>query len=121
MKPYKNSKIKTSISSHINNYLKDNKIKRTHFGTSLGVTLTTVNRWLDGVCIPEIELFPKICEMLDITIYDFIGIENPNALTPDEKNLLTQYSSDISFRTLIDRYRSEEFFREIVNKLINLE
>lgn len=115
----KNPKTKQSISNHIKTYLSNNNMTMTSFGKLFNVTRPTVKRWIDCDCVPELELFPAICELLNITIYEFIGVEDPNKLTEVEFEIIESYHNNENFRVLIDRYRSDSKFRNDIDKMIN--
>lgn len=115
----KNQNVKSSISKHIKNYLLNNNISKLQFGKIFNVSHTTVNRWLSEYCVPELELFPAICDLLNITIYEFIGVEDPNKLTETEFEIIESYHNNENFRQLIDRYRSDSKFRNDIDKLMN--
>ena len=38
------------------------------------ISHTTVNRWINELCVSELELFSSLCELLNVTIYQFIGV-----------------------------------------------
>lgn len=111
-------KTRIAISNNIKDYLERNNMTMTAFGKIFNVTRPTVKRWIDCDCAPELELFPSICELLNITIYEFIGVEDPNKLTEDQFLILEAYTNNVNFRNLIDRYRSDETFRNKIDKLI---
>ena len=115
----KSQKVRTSIANHIHNYLETNNIKMTEFGRMLGVTRPAVKFWLEGRNIPDLELFPYICELLNITIYEFIGVEDPYKLNETQLEIIESYENNVNFRNLIDRYRSDSKFRNDVDKLMN--
>lgn len=115
----KNPKTKQSISNHIKTYLNNNNMTMTSFGKLFNVTRPTVKRWIDCDCVPELELFPAICELLNITIYEFIGVEDSNKLTEVEFEIIESYHNNENFRVLIDRYRSDSKFRNDIDKMIN--
>ena len=115
----KSQKVKQAISNNIQNYLTKNKISKTEFGKMLGVTRPAVKNWLDCRNVPDLELFPAICELLNITIYEFIGVEDPCKLTETQLEIIESYENNLNFRTLIDRYRSDSKFRNDIDKMIN--
>ena len=115
----KSQKVKQAIASNIQNYLTTNNIKMTEFGRMLGVTRPAVKFWLEGRNIPDLELFPTICEILNISIYEFIGAEDPYKLNETQLEIIESYHNNENFRILIDRYRSDSKFRNDVDKLIN--
>lgn len=55
-----------------------------------------VANWERGYCRPDFDLIPYLCELLGISIYDFMGMEEPVKncdpfLPQDERNLLEDY------------------------------
>lgn len=57
-----------------------------------------VANWERGLCRPDFDLIPYLCKLLDISIFDYLGIEEPVApmqikLADDESNLLADYRS----------------------------
>ena len=115
----KSQKVKQAIANNIQNYLTTNNIKMTEFGRVLGVTRPAVKFWLEGRNIPDLELFPSICEILNISIYEFIGAEDPYRLTETQVEIIESYHNNENFRNLIDRYRSDSKFINEVDKLMN--
>lgn len=70
----KHPSVKSSISKHIQNCLNDNNIFKLQFGKIFHISHTTVNRWINELCVLELELFSSLCELLNVTIYEFIGV-----------------------------------------------
>ena len=115
----KSQKVKQAIANNIQNYLTTNNIKMTEFGRMLGVTRPAVKFWLECRNIPDLELFPRICEILNISIYEFIGAKDPYKLNETQLEIIESYHNNENFRTLIDRYRSDSKFRNEIDKLLN--
>lgn len=69
-----NKTIKESISKQIQKYLNEAKMSKTSLSELLGVTRTSINRWINCICASDIELFPKICEVLNISIFELLGL-----------------------------------------------
>ena len=105
----KNQNVKSSISKHIKNYLLNNNISKLQFGKIFNVSHTTVNRWLSEYCVPELELFPAICDLLNITIYEFIGVEDPNKLTETEFEIIDGQQRFTTITHLHSGYFSKAF------------
>lgn len=70
----KHPSVKSSISKHIQNCLNDNNIFKLQFGKIFHISHTTVNRWINELYVLELELFSSLCELLNVTIYEFIGV-----------------------------------------------
>ena len=55
------------------------------------VTRNTVINWEAGKYKPDADLFPALCDILDITLNDLFGIHPEERFTPHEKSLIEQY------------------------------
>lgn len=84
----------------------------------LGITQTTVARWLNRTCLPDISLWPSLCEIMDISISQLLKLNDENiSLTNKESQLLNSYQNDLSFKAFIDKYLSDETFKQTINSL----
>ncbi len=111
------SDIKNAICSKIDTLLNTHKeYTNQGFAKMLGVTDTSVNRWRKKVCIPDVDLFPKICEIFGITITELLGYNEPS-LTPNEIEILSAYQNDSNLKGIIDKYISNQEFQAILNSL----
>ena len=74
-------------------YRKAAHISQQSLGDILGVTRNTVINWEAGKYRPDLDLFPRICSVLNITLYQLLGIPaaEKEGITEDEWNLLGQY------------------------------
>ncbi len=70
----KHPSVKSSISKHIQKCLNDNNIFKLQFGKIFHISHTTVNRWINELYVLELELFSSLCELLNVTIYELIGV-----------------------------------------------
>lgn len=113
-----NKSIKESISKQIQKFLNNSKMPKSTFGSLFGVTRTSVNRWINCICAPDIELFPKLCEVMNITIFELLGLQLEDHLQSEIYEIINMYYNSINFRHLIDRYRSDEIFRKELDKII---
>ena len=86
-------------------------------GKKLGVSQTTVARWLERKCLPDISLWPAICEIMDITIPQFLKLDSSSSMSNKESQLLNAYQNDLSFKSFIDKYLSDETFKQTINSL----
>ncbi len=114
-----NKSIKESISKQIQKFLNNSKMPKSTFGSLFGVTRTSVNRWINCVCAPDIELFPKLCEVMDITIFELLGLPLEDHLPSEISEVVNMYYSNMNFRYLIDKYRSDEPFRKEIDMMID--
>ena len=114
-----NKTIKESISKQIQKYLNDTKMSKTSLSELLGVTRTSINRWINCICAPDIELFPRLCEVLNISIFELLGLSIEDHFSTNEVEILNMYYNNMNFRHLIDRYRSDKTFRNELDKVLD--
>lgn len=66
---------------------KQNNMTQIEFAEKLGVTNKSVSRWENGKNMPDVSLFIPICELLNISLNEFLigeELENDNADKPTE-------------------------------------
>lgn len=111
--------IKENICGKIDNWLsKTNDYSPTSFANMLGVSFTSVKRWRRRICLPDVSLLPKICEIMKISLYELFGIDDPLNLSEMDKQIIQNYHYDISFKRFIDKYLNDESFKTSINTLI---
>ena len=67
-----------------------NVMEQNEFGTALGESPQNTNKWFNQNfpnAVPNVNHYPKICELLNITLFDIFGIKNPNTDTLDPEIL----------------------------------
>ena len=85
--------------------LKIKGIKAKDLCDFLNINTSTMTTWKSRGTNPPAEFIGPICEFLDISVYEFLGIENPNEieklynqLTPEDKaivdNIFSRYRND---------------------------
>ena len=96
--------VKKNIAKELNKWFQNNpKITKKEFAARFGVSSTSVIRWITEENAPAVELIPYICDCLDISVDQFMG--HSTAISESEQKLL-------------DMYRNDESFKNIINKLI---
>ncbi len=71
------------IGEHIKEYRKSNNVSQREMAELLFVSDKTISRWELGKGLPDIELLPKIAEILGISIDKLVGSENMVGENPD--------------------------------------
>lgn len=95
---------KKAICNNIDMWLKTkNEDTIRSFTERLGVSRQSVQRWRKHICIPDIQLIPKICEITNMSLDELFGIS----------------SNSDNERTLIDKYRKDEKFRNIIDSMLD--
>ena len=80
------------VCERIRHYREKAGIERLAFASALEITKNTVINWETGRSRPDINLIPKICEILSITPYQLFDLEDPNqTISKDEKQLIDSY------------------------------
>ena len=111
---------KANIQKNIKEYFDRTNESYSQFAKAFGVSNTSVKRWINGVCSPEIELLPYISEYLGISILELFGLPTPNPLSPDEIQILRLYKSNSDFKILINQYHSDPKFKEHIDYIVHL-
>lgn len=113
---------KDNIQKCIKDYLEKTNESYVKFAKALGVSDTSVKRWVNGVCSPDIDLLLPICEHINVSIFELFGLStNEDNLTNDEVQLLKLYAGSLDFKTLVNKYRSDSSFKEHIDYLVNLQ
>lgn len=113
---------KDSIQKCIKDYLEETNESYVKFAKALGVSDTSVKRWVNGICSPDIELLLPICEHIHVSIFKLFGLSTKeDNLTNDEVQLLKLYASNLNFKTLVNKYCSDQSFREHIDYIVNLQ
>jgi len=118
MNPLFDINLKENIIKNLKSWYKTQAIyTQKTLANELGVTQTSINRWLDGKCLPDISLWLKLCNIMDISISTFLGIDNSNSLSLRESEIIKTYQEDLSFKNFIDKYFSDEKFKATIDSL----
>ena len=115
------SAVRAGISKCISEYLEKSGMPKAQFGKIFGVSATSVTRWIDCICAPDIELIPKLSEVMNVSIPELLGSEADPALKPEDAKLIKEYAANIPFRNLVNRYLNDDKFRKSINYIAGLE
>ena len=95
-----------AFSSNLVLFRKKKSLKQRDLAAALGVSASAVSSWETGTSTPHLETLYKICDVLDISISDLLGIED-------------HYSSDE--RALMKAYQGHPEMQKAVKKLLDLD
>lgn len=115
-----NASIREHIYMYINKWLNDNSISESVFAEAVGVSVTSVRRWRTGKCIPDIDLFPRVCNFMNVSILEFMGFNDTEYLSEKQSQLLKKYQDEETFRNLVDRYKDDTEFKVALDTFIKL-
>lgn len=105
---------------------KTKKLTQSQLAQKLGVTDKSVSKWENGICLPDVSLYKKICEILGITLNEFFAGER---LTDEtfksvaDNNLLSVLESSIfTLKDKVDffkkKWEKEHFFELTITMII---
>ena len=97
------------IGEHIKEYRKANNVSQREMAEMLFVSDKTISRWELGKGLPDIELLPKIAEILGISIDKLVGSENMSA-EDGEKSAIELYKEELERREaqLLEKEKAAE-------------
>ena len=67
------------------------ELEQDQLARALGMTGNTISNWERGVSRPDLSLIPTICNLLDMTLYEFFGLADPNPHTSDERGVVADF------------------------------
>lgn len=116
----KKSNVREKISFKIQRYLKEKNISKAQFGRMLGVTATSVNRYIKMECVMEIELLPKFCQLVNISLYDIFSLPEEK-YSQEEKDLINTYRKDKNISLLLKEYEKDSELKRTIDYLLFLK
>lgn len=121
MNPSTNTNLKENIIKNLQTWYKSQKVfTQKTLAAELGVSQTSINRWLDGKCLPDIALWVRLCDIMNISITKFLGLDDSNSLSLRESEIIRYYQENLSFKSFIDKYFSDEAFKTTIDSLSTL-
>lgn len=95
--------IKKLITDTLNKkIISENLYTQVEFAKLVGVTKQAVAGWLKG-STPDAARIPAICNALNITVEELLGIETLNSLSEKEIALLRAYNTHKDEQPIIDK------------------
>jgi len=95
------------VSSILSKRLKELNMSNSELANIIGVAKSSVGDWIAGISIPKADKVIPICTALNISLYEFFGINDPAGLTPEDKKIL-------------DAYKAHPEMQEAVNTLLKI-
>ena len=98
-------------------------LTQTKLADMLGVTDKSVSKWENGVCLPDVSLYKKICDILGITLNEFFAgekISDENYKEVANENLFKALEeSKFSFEEKLKYYQKKWFKENIIGIIIS--
>lgn len=100
---------------------KEKKMTQVELANQLGVTNKSVSKWENGVCLPDVSLYKKLCEILGITLNEFFSgkkLSDEKFKEVADNNLLSALeNSTFTLKDKIDFYK-RKWKKEHISKMI---
>lgn len=80
-----------NIGDNIKFYLNKYDMTQKDLADRIGTKPGAVSKWINKTQAPDVELMPKVCEVLNISLEDLFGIKSDTILSNDELELLKAY------------------------------
>lgn len=112
--------LRNNIQTRIKKFVDDNDIAFSTFAKALKLSDTTVKRWYNGVCLPDINLLPSLSKYMNISISQLLGIDINLDLPDSQLELLNMYATNETFKNLVDKFRDDNEFRATISSLLKL-
>ena len=91
------------LCENLNKYMKLRQKKGVDLANQLNITTASASRMMTGVSVPSVEQVLKICDFLDITLYELLGIGNPYNLSNEENEIIRAIRENDQNKELIKR------------------
>ena len=98
----------TQVSNILSKRLKELNMSNSELANIIGVAKSSVGDWIAGISIPKADKVIPICTALNISVYEFFGINDPAGLTPDD-------------RKLIEAYKEHPEMQDSIKKILDLD
>ena len=96
--------IKNFLREHLlgkeNQEIKNKFMQELNFSNENIKTYTNLN----VIVVPPFETFPAICKFFNVTLYEFMGIDDPYELTPEDRERLKALKDNKSLCDVVDSF-----------------
>ena len=81
-----------NVCERIRYYRKKNGMEQKQLAQTLGITANAVTNWENGRSRPDIQMLPRLCQILNISLYELFGIPDPYLhYTQNEQAVIEDY------------------------------
>ena len=107
-----------AVGKRIKYYRERQGLDQRDVAQAVGISSNAVSNWENGRARPDFSVVPKLCETLEITLYELYGIDNPlNTYTAKEQTLINDYRGlnqghQLTVDNLITCLKNAEFVGE---------
>ena len=104
-----------AVGKRIKYYRERQGLEQKDVAREVGITANAVSNWENGRTRPDFSVVPKLCDILQITLYELYGIDNPlNTYTAKEQTIIQDYRGlnhghQLTVDNLIGSLKTAEF------------
>ena len=104
-----------AVGKRIKYYRERQGLEQKDVALAVGITSNAVSNWENGRARPDFSVVPTLCEVLEITLYELYGIDNPlNTYTTKEQAMISDYRGlnlghQLTVNNLISSLKTAEF------------
>lgn len=104
-----------AVGKRIKYYRERQGLEQKDVAREVGITANAVSNWENGRTRPDFSVVPKLCDILQITLYELYGIDNPlNTYTAKEQTMIQDYRGlnhghQLTVDNLIGSLKTAEF------------
>jgi len=104
-----------AVGKRIKYYRERQGLEQKDVAREVGITANAVSNWENGRTRPDFSVVPKLCDILQITLYELYGIDNPlNTYTVKEQTMIQDYRGlnhghQLTVDNLIGSLKTAEF------------
>ena len=99
------------IGAYIAGKRKERGMTQRELAEKLGMSDKSVSKWERGICLPDVSVYTELCEILGITLNEFLAGEDI-----DEKDVTTKSERNI-IEVTKDGYRRQKKLRKVIAAL----
>lgn len=80
--------IRDNFCKNLQRALSERKVKQVELAEALGVPPTTVNGWMRGAHLPDIEMVQDICVFLKVPVSKMLGCKDTSTMVFEDLSLI---------------------------------
>lgn len=94
-----------NIKKVLNQKLKIEKVMpQNELAKALGINPSAITKWLNGERVPDIQNIPLVCELLNISLNQFFGINEDRVITQSELKYIETIEKHPELKAILDKY-----------------
>lgn len=98
----------TYVSKLIARKLTELNMTNAELADRIGVARSSVGDWISGKSIPKTDKVTSICDVLNISLYEFFNIKDPSNLSAKDIERLTKIHNNKSLEIVIDNFQDNK-------------